>query len=135
MNKNVIFSFIILMITAFSVSLASCGSDDDDSVASGSSLLVGTWSIVEDNHWNNVQDSHSFIKFNANGEGEIQCNFISNGFDYHFTYIYSQNKLLVTSEETGEVGSYEVITLNDKELIYQFVEKDGVVSQRRFSRN
>ena len=106
------FGFYFLSALLFSVSLISCGDDNDNSSASGGNLIsqaIGTWMCTQST---DTQQGHSYSGMMVGKEVSIMANgtYTSTGasFGYSGTYSVSGNKITAHSDNGGTF----VITVN-----------------------
>ena len=134
-----------IAVALLSLSIYSCGGDDEETVGSRG-LLIGTWNGVYyiAQEWENgekINDtkedfvngtSRYSIEFKEDGtytEKEIYNNSGGTGY-YHGKWSYSGNKLTIIEEDDDDYNEVWTITkMTENELVFELREKekeDGV---------
>lgn len=121
--------FTILSMTA--VSLTSCSNDDDNEV--GSSDLIGTWYMCEEDEWEKVETWVTFKNdgtFNVKETTYDKEEKTSETYSYKGTYKVDGNVLTISMG--GESASGKFSVKGDK--LYMEVENDGETETEVYTR-
>lgn len=131
-----------IAVVVMSLSVYSCGDDDEDSVGSRD-LLLGKWTGVYyvDQEWEDGEMVHNNKEDFVNGTTRYSIDFredgtyveidgINNENHNYGTWSYSGNKLTMIDTSDGDYKEvWTVTTMTETELVYELREKekeDGV---------
>lgn len=126
--------FMIAVVALFSLTMFSCGDDDDDNDESAGNVdnLIGTWSIIKDEGYEKY-NGESDPWDNTFPEGEVIVvvsadHKISGGdFDEGSTWSYKGNKLTLNLpyKDEIEIQVWTVLELTSTRLVVECYEKEG----------